>query len=336
MDYTNLGRTGCKVSRLCLGTMNFGPRTPEADAHEVLSRALELGLQFWDTADIYGGKAGEGITEQIIGNWLAAHGGQRDQIVLASKFQGAMGPGPNDRGASALYIRRACEASLRRLKTDHIDLYQVHHINRDCAWEEVFSALEMLRQQGKIVYAGSSNFAGWHIAQAAEAARRLGILGMVCEQSKFSLDCRFIELEVLPACRAYGLGVIPWSPLSGGVLGGVLSAEKGVRRAREQEMRKIEQFRPQLERWEAFCKETGERPADMALAWMLHIPGITAPIIGPRTIQQLDESQRALAIGLSPEQMARIDEIWPPVRHIDAVHWVKGPIRHESPEAYAW
>lgn len=336
MEYINLGRTGCKVSRLCLGTMNFGPRTSEPDAHAIMSRALDLGMQFWDTANVYGGKPGEGITEQIIGNWLAANSVRRDQIVLATKFQGNMGPGPNDRGASAFHIRQACEASLRRLKTDHIDLYQMHHINRDCAWEEVFDALEVLRQQGKIIYAGSSNYAGWHIAQAAEAARRLGILGMVCEQSKFSLDCRFIELEVLPACRAYGLGVIPWSPLSGGILGGVLGADKGVRRSSPQETRKIDLFRPQLERWEAFCKETGERPADLALAWMLHIPGITGPIIGPRTLQQLEEAQRALAIKLSAEQMAAIDEIWPPLRNIDAVHFVKGTVRHDAPEAYAW
>ncbi len=195
-----------------------------------------------------------------------------------------MGPGPNDKGASAYHMRQACEASLRRLKTDHIDLYQMHHINRDCAWEEVFSALEVLRQQGKIVYAGSSNYAGWQIAQAADAARRLGLLGMVCEQSKFSLDCRFIELEVLPACRAYGVGVIPWSPLSGGILGRASSAEtKGVRRSNPQEMHATTNFScPQLERWEAFAKETGERPADLALAWMLHIPGITGPNHRPK------------------------------------------------------
>ncbi len=336
MEYVNLGRTGCKISRLCLGTMNFGPRTPEPDAHAIMSRAFELGVQFWDTADVYGGKTGEGITEQIIGNWLSGNSAKRDQIVLATKFQGTMGTGPNDRGASAFHIRQACEASLRRLKTDHIDLYQMHHVNRDCAWEEVFGALEMLRLQGKIVYAGGSNYAGWHIAQAAEAAKQVGVLGMVAEQSKFSLDCRFIELEVLPACRHYGLAMIPWSPLSGGILGGVLSGDKGIRRASAQETRKIDLFRPHLEKWEALCKETGERPADMALAWMLHIPGVTAPIIGPRTLAQLDESQRALAIKLAPEQMAKIDEIWPPIRHIDAIHFQKNAFRHESPEAYAW
>jgi aryl-alcohol dehydrogenase-like predicted oxidoreductase len=300
-----------------------------------MSKALEVGMQFWDSADVYGGKQGEGITEQIVGNWLAANPAKRDQVVLATKYQGTMGTGPNDKGASAYHIRAACEGSLRRLKTDHIDLYQMHHVNRDCAWEEVYGALEVLRQQGKIVYAGASNYAGWHIAAACEAAQRLGILGMVSEQSKFSLDCRFIELEVLPACRKYGVAVIPWSPLGGGLLAGMEGSHAASRRvANPEQARKREHFRANLEKWELFCKELGERPADVALAWMLHVPGVTAPIIGPRTMGQMEESLRALTIKLSEEQMKRIDAIWPPLRHPDAV--VIHPGRNEAPEAYAW
>jgi len=335
MEYTNLGRTGCKVSRLCLGTMNFGPRTSEPDSHAIMSKALDLGIQFWDSADVYGGKQGEGITEQIIGNWFAANSTKRDQIVLATKYQGAMGPGPNDKGASAFHIRQACDASLRRLKTDHIDLYQMHHVNRDCAWDEVYGALDVLRQQGKIIYAGASNFAGWHLAESYFAARHRHTLGMVAEQSKFSLDCRFIELEVLPAARKYGIAVIPWSPLGGGLLAGMSGAEATSRRnINPEQARKRELFKANLDKWQAFCKDLGQRPADVALAWMLHIPGITAPIIGPRTMQQLEESLQALAIKLTPEHMKKIDEIWPPVRHIDATYI--HPTRNEAPEAYAW
>jgi len=300
-----------------------------------MSRALELGIQFWDSADVYGGKTGEGVTEQIIGNWFAANPGKREQVVLATKYQGTMGTGPNDKGASAYHIRAACEGSLRRLKTDHVDLYQMHHINRDCAWEEVFGALEVLRTQGKIIYAGASNYAGWHIAAACEAARRLGILGMVAEQSKYSLDCRFIELEVLPACRQYGVGVIPWSPLGGGMLAGREGAQGSSRRLNHPEqLKKQELFKTNLEKWFAFCGSLGARPADVALAWMLHVPGITAPIIGPRTLGQLEESMGALQVKLTPEQMRAIDEIWPPVRHTDAV--AIHPNRTEAPEAYAW
>lgn len=336
MQYTNLGRTGCRVSRLCLGTMNFGPRTSEADSHALMTEALAQGINFWDTADVYGGKSGEGITEQIMGRWFESNGAKRDQVVLATKYQGGMGTGPNDRGASAFHIRQACEASLRRMKTDRIDLYQMHHINRDTPWEEVYGALDVLIKQGKVIYAGSSNYAGWQIAQACEAAKRMNFLGIVSEQSKYSLACRFIELEVLPACRNYGVGVIPWSPLDGGLLGGVLGSDKGERRASEGVQKKIESRRKQLEQWEAFCKELGETPADVALAWMLHVPGITAPIIGPRTMDQLRGNIHTLDIKLSPESMAKLDAIWPPVGLPEAQQTSKSPHKLEAPEAYAW
>lgn len=323
METTYLGRTGLQVSRLCLGTMNFGPQTSEEDSFAIMDRALELGINFFDTANVYGWKIGEGLTEKIIGRWLAQGGGRRDQIVLATKVFGKMGEGPNDRRLSAYHIRQACEESLRRLQTDHIDLYQMHHIDRHTPWEEIWQAMETLVQQGKIIYVGSSNFAGWHIAQAQGKAKRRNFLGLVSEQSLYNLTERSIELEVIPACRAYGLGLIPWSPLGGGMLGGALEKEAQGRRSSEQARKNIEKYRSQLQQYEALCREIGEKPADIALAWLLHNPAVTAPIIGPRTQSQLEGSLRALEIVLSDEIQARLNDIWP------------GP-GGEAPEAYAW
>jgi aryl-alcohol dehydrogenase-like predicted oxidoreductase len=323
METTNLGRTGLQVSRLCLGTMNFGPHTSEEDSFAIMDRALELGINFFDTANVYGWKIGEGVTEQIIGRWLAQGGGRREQIVLATKVFGKMGEGPNDRRLSAYHIRRACEESLRRMQTDHIDLYQMHHIDRQTPWEEIWQAMELLVQQGKVIYVGSSNFAGWHIAQAQSKAKRRNFMGLVCEQSLYNLTERTIELEVIPACREYGLGLIPWSPLAGGMLGGALEKEAKGRRASEQAQKNIDKHRSKLQKYEALCREIGEKPADVALAWLLHNPAVTAPIIGPRTLEQLDGSLRSLEVVLSDEALAQLNEIWP------------GP-GGEAPEAYAW
>lgn len=306
MDYTHLGRSGLKVSRLCLGTMNFGPETSEADSHAIMDHALEIGIDFFDTADVYGWKKGEGVTEQIIGRWFAQGGGRREKAVLATKVHGAMGDWPNQGKLSALHIRQACEDSLRRLKTDHIDLYQMHHIDRATPWEEIWQVMELLHQQGKVIYVGSSNFAGWHIAQAQEAAKARHFMGLVSEQSLYNLNARTVELEVLPACEAYGLGVIPWSPLGGGRLGGILQKLTEGRRASE-EMR----------------KEVGEQAANVALAWLLHQNAVTAPIIGPRTLQQLQDATRAVEIKLSAETLTKLDQIFP------------GP-GGRAPEAYAW
>jgi aryl-alcohol dehydrogenase-like predicted oxidoreductase len=323
MEFTQLGRTGLKVSRLCLGTMNFGPQTSETDSFAILDKALELGINFFDTANVYGWKTGEGVTEQIVGRWFAQGGGRRDKVVIATKVYGRMGDWPNESRLSALHIRRACEESLQRLQTDHIDLYQMHHIDREAPWEEIWQAMEVLVQQGKVLYVGSSNFAGWHIARAQEAARSRRFMGLVSEQSLYNLKDRMIELEVLPACLAYGLGVIPWSPLSGGLLGGVLKKIKEGRRADKDTQKDVEKYRPQLERWEAFCKERGEKPADLALAWLLSNPAVSAPIIGPRTLEQLTGALRALEIQLDEAALKKLDEIWP------------GP-GGQAPEAYAW
>src|SRR5438105_8144649 len=260
MQYSHLGRTGVVVSRLCLGTMNFGPETSEADSFTIMDRALEHGINFFDTASVYGAKKGEGVTEQIIGRWLAQGGGRRDKIVLATKVYNAMGDWPNEGRLSALHIRRACEESLRRLRTDHIDLYQMHHVDRDTPWDEIWQAMEVLVAQGKVLYVGSSNFAGWHIAQANELARQRHFLGLVSEQSLYNLQARTVELEVLPACEAYGLGVIPWSPLAGGFLGGALQKASEGRRSSEWMQRRIDEHREQLEAYETLCRELGAGP----------------------------------------------------------------------------
>jgi aryl-alcohol dehydrogenase-like predicted oxidoreductase len=323
MEYTQLGRTGLKVSRLCLGTMNFGPQTNEKDSFAIMDKALELGINFFDTANVYGWKTGEGVTEQIVGRWFAQGGGRREKVVIATKVYGQMGEWPNTSQLSALHIHQACEQSLKRMQTDHIDLYQMHHVDRSTPWEEIWQAMEVLVQQGKVIYVGSSNFAGWHIARAQESARARRFLGLVSEQSLYNLKDRMVELEVLPACKAYGLGVIPWSPLAGGLLGGVLQKIKAGRRAEKDTQKEIEEKRPQLEAWEAFCKELGEKPADVALAWLLANPVVTAPIIGPRTMKQLTGSLRALELKLDEAALKKIDEIWP------------GP-GGEAPEAYAW
>ena len=330
MEYRNLGRLGVKVSPLCLGTMNFGWEglgTPEEDAFRIMDRALDHGLNFFDTANVYGWrknpKPGEGVTEQIIGRWFAQGGDRREKVFLATKLYGSMGEWPNQEGLSALNIRRACDASLRRMQTDHIDLYQMHHIKRDTLWEEIWQAMEQLMAAGKILYVGSSNFAGWHIAQANEIASRRNFLGLVSEQSLYNLDARTVELEVLPACERYGLGVIPWSPLAGGLLAGALEKASEGRRSDENFRRRVERNRDKLEAWEKLCADIGERPADVALAWLLKNPVVTAPIIGPRNPDQLEGSLKALEIELSDEIMGLIDQIFP------------GP-GGAAPEAYAW
>ncbi len=323
MQYTNLGRSGLKVSRLCLGTMNFGPRATEEESYAIMDRALDSGINFFDTANAYGGKVGEGITEQIIGRWFAQGGQRRERVVIATKVFGRMGEGPNDRRLSAYQIRRACDESLRRLQTDHIDLYQMHHIDRETPWEEIWQAMEVLVGQGKVLYVGSSNFAGWHIAQAQCEAARRNFMGLVSEQSLYHLAERSLELEVIPACQDYGLGLIPWSPLAGGLLGGVLSGASEGRRASEGIQKGIEKHREKLEAYEAFCRELGEGPAEVALAWLLHQPAVTAPIIGPRTMEQFEGNLHALEVQLPEEALKRLDEIWP------------GP-GGPAPEAYAW
>ena len=323
MQYVHLGRSGVKVSRLCLGTMNFGPETSEADSFAIMDCALDLGINFFDTADVYGWKVGEGWTEHIVGRWLKQGGGRREKVVLATKVFGRMGDWPNQSRLSALHIKRACEESLRRLGTDCLDLYQMHHVDRQSPWEEIWQAMEQLVREGKILYVGSSNFAGWHLAQAQELAKTRHFLGLVSEQSLYNLAERTAELEVIPACEAYGIGLIPWSPLARGLLAGALAPVSVGRRADEDLKKEIDKQRPTIEAYESFCRDMGEHPADVALAWLLRQSVVTAPIIGPRTLEQLNGSMRALSLTLSGDQLKRLDAIFP------------GP-GGPAPEAYAW
>ena len=323
MHYVHLGRSGLRVSRLCLGTMNFGPEASEQDSFRIMDRAIERGVNFFDTANVYGWKLGEGVTEQIVGRWFAQGGGRREKVVLATKVYGKMGEGPNEARLSALHIRHACEESLRRLKTDHIDLYQMHHVDRNTPWEEIWQEMEHLHREGKVIYVGSSNFAGWHIAQAQELAKSRHFMGLVSEQSLYNLHERMIELEVIPACEAYGIGLIPWSPLARGLLAGALRPAAIGRRSADDLKKDIDTHRAKLERYEELCRTLGEQPAHIALAWLLHQKAVTAPIIGPRTMEQLDGSFRAFEITLSPETLGALDNMFP------------GP-GGPAPEAYAW
>jgi NDP-hexose 2,3-enoyl reductase len=328
MEYTNLGRTGLSVSRLCLGTMNFGPQTTEPDSFAIMDRSLELGINFFDTANVYGWKLGEGVTENIIGRWFAQGGDRRDKVVLATKVYGRMGEWPNESNLSARHIISACEASLRRLQTDWIDLYQMHHVSRTTPWEEIWQAMEVLVTQGKVRYVGSSNFAGWHLVAAQESANRRHFLGLVSEQCIYNLLTRHVELEVIPAAQQYGIGIIPWSPLHGGLLSGALRKLREGTAGRTSSGRAsedLERHREAIEEYEKLSADLGEDPTNVALAWLLSRPGVTAPIIGPRTMDQLDGALRALEISPVEETLASLDRIFPPIGS-------GGP----GPEAWAW
>jgi len=326
MQYTHLGRSGLMVSRLCLGTMNFGPFTSEADSFAIMDRALEAGVNFFDTADNYGANLGgdghRGWTEEIMGRWFAQGGGRREKVVLATKLYTNASAWPNQGKLSARYIKEACELSLRNLQTDHLDLYQMHHIDRGTPWEEIWEAMELLRFQGKIIYCGSSNFGGWHIAQAQERAAKRNFFGLASEQSLYNLLSRTIELEVIPACQSYGMGLIPWSPLAGGLLGGVLQKEKAGTRS-ERLSAQAEQQRPRLAAFEGIAEELGMSPSHLALAWLLHQPIVTAPIIGPRTLQQFEETLPVVDRALDAATLEKLETLFP------------GP-GGAAPEAYAW
>ncbi|MFJ2818135.1 MULTISPECIES: aldo/keto reductase [unclassified Streptomyces] len=330
MEYTQLGRTGLKVSRLVLGTMNFGPQTDEPASHAIMDAALDAGINFFDTANVYGWGENKGRTESIIGNWFAKGGERRDKVVLATKVYGNMAPEgdpwPNHDRLSALNIRRAVDASLKRLRTDHIDLYQFHHVDRHTPVEEIWQAVDVLVQQGKILYVGSSNFPGYKIAQANEvAARRGGTIGLVSEQCLYNLAERRAEMEIIPAAQEYGLGVIPWSPLNGGLLGGVIKKQaEGGRRAtgRAADALADPAGRAQIQAYEDLLDKHGLEPGETALAWLLTRPGVTGPIVGPRTAEQLASAVRAVELELGEELLTALDEIFP------------GP--GPSPEAFAW
>ena len=330
ITHKRLGKHGVLVSNLCLGTMNFGWQTSEEDSYKIMDRALELGINFFDTADVYGWSVEHGHTEEIIGRWLAQGGGRREAIVLATKVFNPVSRKANlkevnsdGRSLSAYKIHKHCEGSLKRLQTDWIDLYQMHHIDRDCPWDEAWQAFGSLINQGKVVYIGSSNFAGWDIATACQEASKRGMTGLVSEQSIYHLNNRTIELEVIPSCRHYGLGLIPWSPLGGGLLGGALEKMQSGRRMGDEFQKEVAENRNKLEKYEALCRELGYPPGEVALAWLLHNPIVTAPIIGPRTLEQFESAVRATEIVLDQDVLKKLDEIFP------------GP-GGEAPYAYAW
>jgi aryl-alcohol dehydrogenase-like predicted oxidoreductase len=321
MKYRRLGRSALQVSELCLGTMNFGHRTSEQDSFSILDEALAQGINFVDTANQYGGHLGVGVTETLLGKWLAQDRGRRDRIVLATKVHEPMSDDINDRGLSARHIQMACDASLRRLQVEHIDLYQLHHIDRNAPMEEIWQATDRLIAQGKITYVGSSNFPGWKIAQAGETAAARGRLGLVSEQGLYNLLERRAELEVIPASREYGVGLIVWSPLAGGLLAG-RSADPDGRRQSADARAEAAARSDQLARFAALCASLGEQPGAVALAWLLRQDGVSSTIIGPRSLDQLTSLLHVPEIGLDAGTLAAIDAIFPPC----------GP----APEAYAW
>ncbi|ASA25292.1 aldo/keto reductase [Paenibacillus donghaensis] len=325
MKYTKLGRTGLNVSKLCLGTMNFGQSTDQKEAFRIMDAALDAGINFFDTANGYGGEK-RGFTEEIIGHWFAQGGNRRQRVVLATKVYGDMqdaNDGPNsENGLSAYKIRRHLEGSLKRLQTEHIELYQMHHVDLSVSWDELWEVFQSIIQKGSADYIGSSNFAGWHLAVAQAEAKKRGMLGLVSEQHKYSLLCREPELEVLPSAKHHGIGVVAWSPLAGGLLGeNALKPQPGSRSA--QESGAIEAKRGQLEAFAGLCSDLGESQSNVALAWLLANPAMTAPIIGPRTAEQLENSLRAVEITLAEDTLQELDRIFP------------GPGK-PAPEAYAW
>ncbi|THD80880.1 MAG: aldo/keto reductase [Phenylobacterium sp.] len=326
MTLRKLGSTGLSIGPLGLGSVNFSWLTDEPHSFAILDAAFERGVNLLDTSDNYNA----GQSEALIGRWFAQGNGRREKTVLATKVYsapmewGSPDPvkrsgswvGPNQKGLSAKHIREACEASLKRLNTDYIDLYQMHHVDRGTRWEEIWQAMEVLVAQGKVLYVGSSNFAGWHIAQANESARRRDFLGLASEQSVYNLMKRTVELEVLPACAAYGMAFLPYSPLAAGALGGAPKGNDKGRRAYVQKGEAVVAF-------EALCETLGRAPADVALAWLAHRPGVTAPIVGPRTLEQFEANLAAVEQPLEPDTLAELDRIFP------------GP-GGPAPEAYAW
>jgi aryl-alcohol dehydrogenase-like predicted oxidoreductase len=327
MQYRHLGRSGLLVSGIGLGTMNFGDATDEDEAFKIMDRAVESGVNFFDSADVYGGpqrpdmEKGYGISEEIVGRWLK-QSGHRDDIVLATKVYQLMGYGPNDRHLSAYHIKRACEASLKRLQTDHIDVYQMHHVDRATPFEEIWQAMSQLIAEGKITYVGSSNFAGWDVAVAQAAAEKRNLLGLISEQSIYNLANRAIEQELIPAMQHFGMGLIPWSPLMSGLLAGPAAGAKGVRRNEHRTVSNRERHADQIAAYESFSAQLGQTPAAVAYAWLLAQPVVSTVIAGARTLEQLESSVQAMTVTLDAESKAKLDEIWP------------GP--GQAPQSYAW
>ncbi len=334
MKYTNLGRSNMEVSRVCLGTMHFGSRATDEESLRIMDKAFEMGINFWDTANVYGGSGGRGKSEELIGQWFQRNPGKRDQIVLATKVYGQMvnQPGPNQsRGFSAYKVMREVKDSLRRLQTDRIDLYQVHHYDRTVSVEEFWGTLEDIVHRGDVRYIGTSNFPGWGLTKFQLSAWQRGFTGIISEQSMYNLLCRAPELEVLPAALELGIGLIPYMPLAGGLLTGKMSAPQGSRTADVEKEYGIPlgADNQQFVDFSNLCRELGEKESVVAIAWTLAQPAVASPIVGIRTVDQLEGLDRAAELVLPVEALQRLDEIF----SINKGRPLKtGP----APEAYSW
>ncbi|MCJ7752197.1 MAG: aldo/keto reductase [Armatimonadetes bacterium] len=312
MDYRILGRSGVKVSPLCLGGMYFGWRNDEAGSVAIVLQALDLGINFIDTANVYASS----VSEQYVGKALQ---GKRDQVVLATKFRWGMGDGPNDEGTHRLHIRMQVENSLRRLQTDRIDLYQMHNPDPVTPVEETLEALTDLVRQGKVLYIGTSNFPAWQLVEAQWVSERRNLTRFACEQPHYSLFDRRLEQEIIPVCEKYGIGIIPWCPLDGGWLTGKYKRgappPSGSRAIEEKwDLESPESMRQfdALERLTKMAVSRGKTISQFALAWLLANPAVTAPIIGPRTREQLEDNMGALGWSFTAEELAAVDEVVAP------------------------
>lgn len=318
MEYEYMGKTGLKISRLCLGTMNFGPNTDEKEAFRIMDCALEAGINFFDTANMYGGRGGgwRGWTEEIIGRWFAQGGGRRERVVLATKAFEPMGnplDGPNDEpGLSTFKLRRNLAASLKRLQTDHLELYYMHNPPPHATWDELWGTFESMCSSGAVDYIGGSNFAAYQIAIAQAAAAQRHFLGLTANQAKYNLLCRLPELELLPASQALGLGFMCWGPLQGGMLGGSLLKHVVAGQRSGKYVGSITPQRlAQLEAYRALCQDFGQEEAVVSMAWLLSNRQVTAALIGPRTAGQLEDSLKTLEWKLPDELGARLDSLFP-------------------------
>lgn len=334
MQYTKLGRSNMSVSKICLGTMHFGTRTPEDESYRIMDKAMEMGINFFDTANVYGRDAYCGRTEEIIGNWFQQGNGRRDRTVLATKVYGSMMPSPppnEEGGLSAYKVRKHAADSLKRLQTDHIDLYQVHHIDSRISLEEFWSTFDRLIQKGDVLYMGTSNFSGWGLAKYQMYAWQHGMVGFVSEQCQYNLLSRYPELEVFPAARDFGIGIIPYMPLAGGLLTGKKQAEEGTRTKQVENEYKMDlTSNEQLKEFSTICREIGEPEHVVAVAWVLANPAINSAIIGPRTAEHLDGMDRAAELKLEPEHMNRLNTLF----NINSGRPLRGEA--EAPMAFAW
>lgn len=334
MQYAKLGRSNMTVSRICLGTMHFGTRTPEDESFRIMDKALEMGINFFDTANVYGRSVHSGLTEEIIGRWFAQGNGRRDKVVLATKVYSYMVPAPQppneEQGISAYKVRKHAADSLRRLQTDHIDLYQVHHIDTRVSLDEFWTTFDRLIQKGDVLYMGTSNFPGWALAKYQMYAWQHGMMGFVSEQPMYNLLCRFPELEIFPAARDFGIGIIPYMPLAGGLLTGKRQSQIGSRTEQVEQEYEKPLSNQQFESFSALCREIGEPEHVVATAWVLANPAVSSVIVGARTADHLDGLDRAAELVLAPEHKARLEDIF------DINHGRSLRPNRESPWAFAW